>query len=129
MESRYGKDLELNKDETLSDSIAINEYAFLRQELDKREKEGIIKLDMDREVSTVFTSKRIELLNELSKGSRTIENLAKSLERNPKSVSRDLNVLEKFGIIGREKEGRKTKVHLIASKFEIAAPQKTGVEG
>jgi len=38
MESRYGKDLELNRDETLSDSLAINEYAFLRQELDKREK-------------------------------------------------------------------------------------------
>jgi len=38
MESRYGKDLELNRDETLSDSLAINEYAFLRQEMDKREK-------------------------------------------------------------------------------------------
>ncbi len=49
MESRYGKDLELNRDETLSDSLAINEYRFLRQELDKREKEGIIKLDKRRE--------------------------------------------------------------------------------
>jgi hypothetical protein len=129
MESKYGKDLELNKDEILSDSLALNEYYCLKRELDRRAKRGIVKLKLDKDLSKIFTSKRIELLNELSKGSSTVEKLAKSTKRNPKGVSRDLRLLEEYGVIGKRKTGRKIKVYLIGREFEIVTPQKAEVKG
>ncbi|MFQ6105696.1 MAG: hypothetical protein ACE5NL_01315 [Candidatus Hydrothermarchaeaceae archaeon] len=129
MEAKYGKELKLNKDENLSDSLALNEYYCLKRELDRRTKKGIVKLELDERIARIFTPKRIELLNELSIDSSTIEKLAKKLKRNPKGVSRDLGILEKFGVIGRRKVGRETEVYLIGREFEIVAQRKAEMEG
>ena len=75
--------------------------------------------NLDENLSKIFTPKRIALFSALS-GSDTIKSLAKKLNRNPKSIARDIAVLEDFGIVRKKKKGKEVEVELIAREIVIS---------
>ena len=69
----------------------------------------------DEERDRLITPKRLELIRILHghKG-LTVSELAKLLGRWPDTISRDLKVLVKYGIVTLSKEGRRKRVQLVA---------------
>ncbi len=59
------------------------------------------------QLSAIFSPKRIELLHYIAKHpAKSISTIAKALQRDWKSVIRDLKYLEGFGLVELEKRGR-----------------------
>ncbi len=119
LEAEYGKEMPRNFDDSLKDALALNEYKIIKEELENREKTGVMRLNIDKNLSKIFTPKRIELFNAIT-GRETIKSLAKKLNRNPKSVARDIAVLEDFGIIRKKKRGREVEVELAVKEIVIS---------
>jgi len=65
----------------------------------------VVRLNIDESLSKIFTPKRIALFNAIT-GRETIKSLEKKLNRNPKSIARDIAILEDFGIVRKKKRGR-----------------------
>ena len=61
----------------------------------------------------VFTTKRMAIVSELrKKNPKTETQLAKALKRKRENIIYDLNILEYYNIILREKSGRKKNIKL-----------------
>ena len=119
LEEEYGREMVRNLDESLRDALALNEYGIIKEELKKRAHKGVVKFNMDENLSKIFTPKRIALFSALS-GRDTTKSLAKKLNRNPKSIARDIAVLEDFGIVRKKKKGKEVEVELIAREIVIS---------
>ena len=100
---------------------------FKDKSLDKMEKfeEGesvphAVSFEDPTKLRKILTEKRIELIqflmnNEVNSTSELSENLGRGV----KEVSKDLNLLEKYGIIKLEKEGRSKKPSTPYNRIEI----------
>lgn len=67
----------------------------------------------DEEQDRLITPKRLELIRTLrDHGGLTVSELAARVHRRPDTVSRDLKVLAKHGIVELSREGRKKRVRL-----------------
>jgi len=119
LEAEYGREMSRNFDESLRDAIALNEHSIIKEELEKRAREGIVIFNMNENLSKIFTPKRIALFSAIS-GRETIKSLAKKLNRNPKSIARDIAILEDFGIIRKKKRGKEVEVELAAREIVIS---------
>lgn len=59
------------------------------------------------ESTSIFTKKRLELIETIKKHHpQSVQELAKMTKRVKQAVTRDLKILERFGIIRLEKKGR-----------------------
>ena len=68
----------------------------------------------------VLTEKRIELIQFLiSNDVESTSNLAKKLDRGVKEVSEDIRLLEEYGIVKVEKEGRSKRPSVPYEKIDI----------
>ncbi|NOZ57986.1 MAG: hypothetical protein GXO66_00170 [Euryarchaeota archaeon] len=118
LEAEYGKEMSRNYDDSLRDALALNEYRIIKEELENRAQKGVVRLNVDESLSKIFTPKRIALFNAIT-GRETIKSLAKKLNRNPKSIARDIAVLEDFGIVRKKKRGREVEVELAVKEIVI----------
>ena len=86
---------------------------FLDYAIEKPEKvpdKGVILSLSDKEVSKVFTRRRIELITNIKeKNPESVSELSKTVGRGLSAVERDLRILENFNIVKMEKRGRVMK--------------------
>ena len=76
----------------------------------------VLPLD-EQEISEIFTKKRIELIKSISESrdlneSLSLSEIAKKTNRELSAIQRDVDILEKAGILETEKQGRKLKPSL-----------------
>ncbi len=69
--------------------------------------------------TSLFTKKRLELIEQIkSKNPQSVQELAKITKRAKQAVTRDLKILERFGIIRLEKKGR-TAIPIVERQIVI----------
>ena len=68
----------------------------------------IMPLDK-QEITEIFTKKRIELIQEIAKSDLSLSELAEKTKRKLSAIQRDIEILEKAGILEKEKIGRVVK--------------------
>lgn len=78
------------------------------------------------EMLRFLSEKKIELINVIRNNPDSITNLAKLTKRNRTSVCRDINEMERFGLVRTHEEtntghGRHKIVELISKKFKLEA--------
>lgn len=71
----------------------------------------ILPLD-EREISEIFTRRRIEIIKDVAKFEGSLSEIAKRTNRELSAIQRDVEILEKVGILELEKQGRKVKPSL-----------------
>lgn len=71
----------------------------------------VLPLD-EKEITEIFTKRRIELIKEVAKSERSLSEIAERTHRELSAVQRDVKILEKAGILELEKHGRKVKPSL-----------------
>lgn len=76
-------------------------------------------------VSSLFATGRLELLQQISQSSATVGELARALHRKVPSVSRDLRMLEKHGLIRFRSEGKRKYPELLRH-FVVIPLSETG---
>ncbi len=104
-----------------------------KEEIDKnineiltKAEEGIIKEDdilfmTPEQAAEIFTTKKLELLHYVAKNPHvSISEIAKTLNRDWKSVIRDLKYLEGLGLVELAKEGRHRIVDLVSNEQVMA---------
>jgi predicted transcriptional regulator len=79
--------------------------------LDAFPEEVYVPLDVD--VGSLFAPARLELLRRISQEPTTVGDLAHSVHRKVQAVSRDLRVLERYGLIRFHTDGRKKYPELV----------------
>lgn len=89
--------------------------AFFEKVFEKPEafpdKALILPLD-EREISEIFTRRRIEIIKDVAKFEGSLSEIAKRTNRELSAIQRDVEILEKAGILELEKHGRKVKPSL-----------------
>jgi predicted transcriptional regulator len=126
--------IEYNGDETIEDSLEINEYNALKEELLRRNRERETVLSLNSDLATLITQSRVKLIALLqsSGGARSIRELADELGRPEKSVSRDVEVLERHGLVDTrevsDKRGRRREVRSGATRLVLVPEQIGGIE-
>jgi predicted transcriptional regulator len=124
--------LEDNGDETMEDSFEINEYNTLKEELTRRNREGETVLSLNNDLASLITQSRVKLiaLLQLSGGAHSIRELADELGRPEKSVSRDVEILERHGLVNTreisDKRGRRREVRVGATKLVLVPESPPG---
>ncbi len=119
-------------DATLEESLDINELSALESELERRIKERESVLPLSDETARLMTPSRLRLLAVLHiiDGTKSIKELAQRLGRPEKSVARDIEVLERHGLIITrdivDKQGKRREVHAGAQKLILVAPRTEG---
>ncbi len=120
-----------NADETIEDSIEINEYNALREEYDRRNRKGETVLSINDELSSLITSSRVKIIALLqsSGGQRSIRELAIELGRPEKSVSRDVEILKRYGLVEvnevSDRRGRRREIRIGATKLILVPETKS----
>lgn len=71
----------------------------------------VLPLD-EQEISEIFTKKRIELIKDVAKYGGSLSETAKRTNRELSAIQRDVEILEKAGILETEKQGRTVKTSL-----------------
>jgi len=66
----------------------------------------------EQEISEIFTRRRIEIIKDVAKFEGSLSEIAKRTGRELSAVQRDVEILEKAGILEREKQGRIVKASL-----------------
>jgi predicted transcriptional regulator len=121
-----------NGDETMEDSLEINEYNALKEELNRRNREGETVLSLNDDFASLITQSRVKLiaLLQLSGGAHSIRELAYELGRPEKSVSRDVEILERHGLVDTmevsDKRGRRREVRVGATKLVLVSESQQG---
>lgn len=93
---------------------------------------GVLLSLQDREISKLFTKKRIELMNTISYGRlESVSELSEKVGRQLSAVERDLKILNDFGIVELEKKGRIVKPVIKANVLilPILLPAPTKIPG
>jgi predicted transcriptional regulator len=89
------------------------------------EPEVVISFDDASEMMRVLSAERVRLLRS-SKKARPVSVLANALKRNTRAVSRDINLLESFGLlrthyVPNPGHGRRRIVEASAEKYQLTA--------
>ena len=71
----------------------------------EKEPERVIYV-LPKDLSKILSEERVRLIHELRKGDYTINKLADRLNRKRENVSRDLNILQEYGMVEMQKNGR-----------------------
>ena len=124
--------LKESSDTTLEESLDINELSALESELDRRiqEKESVLSLSED--LASLITTSRVRLLAVLHiiDGANSIKELAERLGRPEKSVARDIEILEKHGLVVTkdiiDRQGKRREVRAGAQRLILVAPRAEG---
>lgn len=89
--------------------------AFFEKVFEKPEefpdKALILPLD-EQEISEIFTKRRIELIKDVAKFEGSLSEIAKRTGRELSAVQRDIEILEKAGVLETEKQGRIVRASL-----------------
>ncbi|RLE51480.1 MAG: hypothetical protein DRJ21_00090 [Candidatus Methanomethylicota archaeon] len=100
------------------------EWAKVHHAYKAYEEEGEVDLIQKRvlnisinELLKIITMKKIEILNEIAKGVDSISDLARKVNRDITNVYRDLKILEKYGIIRLERDGKKLKPRILVKQI------------
>jgi len=123
--------LDDNEDETLEDSYEITEYNSLKEELARRSRERETVLSLNEELSSLITNSRVKIIALLqsSGGAYSIRELAEQLGRPEKSVSRDVEILKRYGLVEvrevSDKRGRRRAIQLGATKLILVSESQT----
>jgi predicted transcriptional regulator len=99
------------------------------RKLDRGEKlasEMTISFENPSDILQVLTAQRIRVLEFAKKGPSSVANLASGLGRDLRAVSRDLELLEQFGLLRTRYEanpghGRRRIVEPCAKKYQLVA--------
>lgn len=116
-------------DTTLEESLDINELSALESELERRIRERESVLSLSDETASLMTPSRIRLLAVLYliDGTRSIKELAQRVNRPEKSVARDVEVLERHGLVitkdAVDRQGKRREVRAGAQKLILIAPR------
>jgi len=87
----------------------------------EKEQENIIYVDSLQQLSSIFTPKRMELLEEIKKHKDiTVGMLAVKTSRKQEAVSRDTHILSDFGILKLKKKNRTVIPELNTKSLRIA---------
>ncbi len=98
--SKNKKRIEDFKDETLNEAIEANEHNALEEELNRRTLLGEAVLGLNDDLASLMTSSRLKLLSFLRRSdARSVRELAEMLKRPEKIVSRDVEVLARYGLV------------------------------
>jgi len=115
-------------DATLEESLDINDLSALESELERRIKEKESVLTLSNETASLMTPSRMRLLAVLRTLQRTksIKELAQKLGRPEKSVARDVEILEKHGLVITkdtvDRQGKRREIQAGAQKLILVAP-------
>lgn len=83
-------------------------------------------LKTPKELYELLTPKRLELLMfTMQNKKEAITSISKSLKRKQEAISRDASILEKYGIIKKTKDRKKTYLSPIYTGFEISLQPNT----
>jgi DNA-binding MarR family transcriptional regulator len=110
------------KDETLDEAIEVNELYAIEEELNRRTLLGEAVLGLNDDFASLMTSSRLKLLSFLrGSDARSVRELAEMLKRPEKSVSRDVEVLARYGLVNTtevsDRRGRRREVRVGATKL------------
>ena len=72
-----------------------------------------------KDVSKLLSAKRVKLMHEMRRGGNkmNVSDLAEKLNRKQEAISRDLKILNKFGLVQLPRSGR--ECHPIAEKITL----------
>ena len=113
------------EDESLYEAMEVNELGSLEEELDRRTLGGEAVLRLDDDLASIMTSSRLKLLSTLTRsdGAHSVRELAVKMKRPEKSVSRDVEVLARYGLIitrdVSDSRGRRREVRVGANKLVL----------
>jgi predicted transcriptional regulator len=99
------------------------------RKLDRGEKlaaEVTISFENPSDIMQILSPQRIRVLEFAKKGARPVSSLASGLKRDPRAVSRDVELLEQFGLLRTRYEanpghGRRRIVEPCAEKYQLVA--------
>ncbi len=99
------------------------------RKLDRGEKlvpEMTISFENPSDITLILSPQRIRVLEFAKKGARPVSSLANGLKRDPRAVSRDVELLEQFGLLRTRYEanpghGRRRIVEPCAKKYQLIA--------
>jgi len=120
--------LKESSDTALEESLDINELSAMESELKRRIQERESVLSLSDEMASLMTPSRIRLLALLQAidGTKSIKELAERLGRPEKSVARDVEVLERHGLVITkdvvDEQGKRREVRSGARKLILVAP-------
>lgn len=115
-------------DATLEESLDINDLSALESELERRIKEKESVLTLSNETASLMTPSRVRLLAVLRilQKTKSIKELAQKLGRPEKSVARDVEILEKHGLVITkdtvDRQGKRREIQAGAQKLILVAP-------
>jgi DNA-binding MarR family transcriptional regulator len=118
-------------DETLDEAIEVNELGSLEEELNRRTLGGEAVLSLDDDLASIMTSSRLKLLSTLTRsdGAHSVRELAVKLKRPEKSVSRDVEVLARHGLVitrdVSDSRGRRREIRVGANKLILIPDTKS----
>jgi predicted transcriptional regulator len=89
-------------------------------------REMTISFENPSDILQILSPQRIRILEFARKGPRPVSSLASGLKRDPRAVSRDVELLEQFGLLRTRYEanpghGRRRIVEPSAEKFQLVA--------
>ena len=119
------------KDETLNEAIEVNELSSLEEELNRRTLGGEAVLSLDDDLASLMTSSRLKLLSTLTRsdGAHSVRELAARLKRPEKSVSKDVEVLARHGLVNTrdvsDSRGRRREIRVGANKLILIPDPKS----
>lgn len=99
------------------------------RKLDRGEKvaaEMTISFENPSDIMLILSPQRIRVLKFAKKGARAVSSLASGLKRDPRAVSRDVELLEQFGLLRTRYEanpghGKRRIVEPCAEKYQLIA--------
>ena len=109
---------------------SLRDFAKVYKKLERGEKvDAVEKLTFTNvnDFRKFITPKRLELLKAVKqKKPSSIQQLAKILNRDYKSINTDLQILQKMDLISRKREDNKTMLEVNYSEIEIKIPLMAG---
>jgi predicted transcriptional regulator len=83
----------------------IKEIIATPKSIDKIPKNGVVYVSPEN-LPKLLSKERLKLIHEIRKKEQNIGQLASSLHRQREHISRDINLLERYGLVQTEKRGR-----------------------
>ena len=102
------------------------EHARILDRGEKLASEMTISFENPSDILQILSPQRIRILEFAKKGARPVSTLASGLKRDTRAVSRDVELLEQFGLLRTRYEanpghGRRRIVEPRAEKFQLVA--------
>ena len=86
----------------------------------KRQPANVIYVESFEQLASILSAKRMQLIHYVARHrSRTVGEIAKEANRKQEAISKDIHLLEKYGLVSLRKEKTKVFVEPVGTKISI----------